>query len=349
MIKNCTIITLIIFLSCSLYEDTEQPDIYFQINDFDMLPMGRTISDMMMGPNNNFLYLCDYNNNSMIKISTQGTMKILSELVVGSHPIAMDISPDKSHIAVAMEGESNVYLISLEDFTISTIISVSLMNMNDIVYVNSNQLLLSSTTDPTVITYDIDSDTESSQSILNGELLIDQEDSIAYVASSSSIKKYHISNNQASLSPYVADPFGFSATINHFIINDDILYVCLNSKEDSESIRSIYSYNANTLTFAGKYQVGSPGLGVVVDTNNERIFIAPQDADENGVFIIEFDAQTKLEKNYYLAAGNLKEKCMVIDQTSSYIYILVNTPGDNDSFEPYNDYPFDLQRIEIYN
>ena len=349
MIKNCTIISLIIFLSCSLYEDTEQPDIYFQINDFDMLRIGRTISDMMMGPNNNFLYLCDYNNNSMIKISTQGTMKILSELVVGSHPIAMDISPDKSHIAVAMEGESNVYLISLEDFTISTIISVSLMNMNDIVFVNSNRLLLSSTTDPTVITYDINSETEISQSILNGELLIDQEDSIAYVASSSSIKKYHISNNQASLSPYVADPFGFSATINHFIINDDILYVCLNNKEDSESIRSIYSYNANTLTFAGKYQVGSPGLGVVVDTNNEKIFIAPQDADENGIFIIEFDAQTKLEKNYYLAAGNLKEKCMVIDQTSSYIYILVNTPGDNDSFEPYNDYPFDLQRIEIYN
>jgi len=349
MIKNCTIISLIIFLSCSLYEDTEQPDIYFQINDFDMLPMGRTISDMMMGPNNNFLYLCDYNNNSMIKISIQGTMKIMNELVVGSHPVAMDISPDKSHIAVAMEGESNVYLISMEDFTISTIISVSLMNMNDIVYVNSNRLLLSSTTDPTVITYDIDSETELSQSILNGELLIDQEDTIAYVASSSSIKKYHISNNQASLSPYVADPFGFSATINHFIINDDILYVCLNNKEDSESIRSIYSYNASTLTFAGKYQVGSPGLGVVVDTNNERIFIAPQDADENGVFIIEFDAQTKLEKNYYLAAGNLKEKCMVIDQTSSYIYILVNTPGDNDSFEPYNNYPFDLQRIEIYN
>ena len=59
--------------------------------------------------------------------------------------------------------------------------------MNDIVYVNSNQLLLSSTTDPTVITYDINSETEISQSILNGELLIDQEDSIAYVASSSSI------------------------------------------------------------------------------------------------------------------------------------------------------------------
>jgi len=268
---------------------------------------------------------------------------------VGSHPIAMDLSPDNSHLAVAMEGESNVYLISLEDFTISTVFSVSLMNMNDIVYVNSNRLLLSSTTDPTVVAYDIDSETELSQSILNGELVINQEDTIAYVASSSSIKKYHISNDQASLSPYVADPFGFSATINHFIINDDILYVCLNNIADSENIKSIYSYNATTLTFAGKYQVGSPGLGVVVDKNNERIFIAPQDADDNGVFIIEFDAQTKLEKNYYLAAGNLKEKCMLIDQTSSYIYILVNTPGDNDSFEPYNDYSFDLQKIQIYN
>ena len=349
MIKINTLLSFVLLISCSLYEDTDQPEIYFQIDDFDILQMGRTISDMMIGPSNNFLYLCDYNNNSMIKISAQGTMTIIDELIVGSHPIAMDLSPDNSHLAVAMEGESNVYLISLEDFTISTVFSVSLMNMNDIVYVNSNRLLLSSTTDPTVVAYDIDSETELSQSILNGELVINQEDTIAYVASSSSIKKYHISNDQASLSPYVADPFGFSATINHFIINDDILYVCLNNIADSENIKSIYSYNATTLTFAGKYQVGSPGLGVVVDKNNERIFIAPQDADDNGVFIIEFDAQTKLEKNYYLAAGNLKEKCMLIDQTSSYIYILVNTPGDNDSFEPYNDYSFDLQKIQIYN
>jgi len=349
MIKKTTLLSFILLISCSLYEDTDQPEIYFQIDNFDILQMGRTISDMMIGPSNNFLYLCDYNNNSMIKISAQETMTIIDELIVGSHPIAMDLSPDNSHLAVAMEGESNVYLISLEDFTISTVFSVSLMNMNDIVYVNSNRLLLSSTTDPTVVAYDIDSETELSQSILNGELVINQEDTIAYVASSSSIKKYHISNDQASLSPYVADPFGFSATINHFIINDDILYVCLNNIADSENIKSIYSYNATTLTFAGKYQVGSPGLGVVVDKNNERIFIAPQDADDNGVFIIEFDAQTKLEKNYYLAAGNLKEKCMLIDQTSSYIYILVNTPGDNDSFEPYNDYSFDLQKIQIYN
>ena len=349
MIKNITIISLIIFLSCSLYEDKEQPDIYFQINDFDILGLGRTISDMVMGPNNNFLYLCDYNNNSIIKISVQNDMKLVDELVLGSHPIAMDISPDNAHLAVAMEGESNVYIVSLDNFTANKVLSVSLMNMNDVVYANNNLLFLSSTTDPTVISYDINSAYEMSQSILNGELIINQEDSVAYVASSSSIKKYDISSGQAALAPYVADPFGFSAVINHFIISNDILYLCLSNKDDNNEVVSVYSYDSNTLTFTGKYQIGSPGLGIVVDKENEQVFISPKDADENGVFIIEFDALTKLEKNYYLAAGNLKEKCMVIDQTSSYIYILVNTPGDNDSFEPYNDFPFDLQRIEIYN
>ena len=75
----------------------------------------------------------------------------------------------------------------------------------------------------------------------------------------------------------------------------------------------------------------------------------PTDADNNGVFVVEFDAQTELESNYYLVAGNLKERCIVIDQNTEYFYVLVNSPGDNDSFEPYNNFSFDLQRLQIYN
>ena len=67
------------------------------------------------------------------------------------------------------------------------------------------------------------------------------------------------------------------------------------------------------------------------------------------MFVVEFDAQTKLEQNYYLVAGNLKERCIVIDKNSVYFYVLVNIPGDDDSFEPYNDYSLDLQRVRIYN
>jgi len=223
--------------------------------------------------------------------------------------------------------------------------------MNDIVYANDNRLLISSKTDPTVIAYDLNTSTETSQSILNGELIVNNNDSIAYVASASSVKKYDISNDQAVLVPYVADPFGFSALINHFIISQDkkTLYLCLANPDNSSAINSVYAYNAETLTFNGQYKVKSPGLGVAVSSDNNRIFIAPTDADKNGVFVVEFDAQTKLESHYYLVAGNLKERCIIIDHNTDNLYVLVNTPGDDDSFEPYNNFSFDLQRIHIDN
>ena len=40
-------------------------------------------------------------------------------------------------------------------------------------------------------------------------------------------------------------------------------------------------------------------------------------------------------KKYYVGQKNL--------------YLLVNIPGDDDSFEPYNDHSYDLQRIQINN
>jgi WD40 repeat protein len=349
MIKFIPIIFLLA-ASCALYEDNDQPNIYFEIHDFDILELGKTVSDIKLGSNSQYLYLSDYNNNSLLKINIQGKMELLDELILGSHPIAMDLSPDKTNLAVAMEGESKIYIISLADFSIAISFSISLMNMNDIVYVNSHRLLISSKTDPTVISYDLNTNIETSQSILNGELVVNQNDSIAYVASSSSVKKYDVSNNQASLEPYIADPYGFSATINHFIISPDksILFLCLSNPDNHTGIKSVYAYDAETLTFSGQYKVNSSGMGVAV-SNNNRIFVAPTDADKNGVFVVEFDAQTKLESNYYLVAGDLKERCIVIDQNTEYFYVLVNTPGDNNSFEPYNDYSFDLQRVHIYD
>lgn len=337
-------------LSCSLYEDNEQPDIYFEIHDFDILELGKTVSDMLLGANETYVYLSDFNNNSLLKVNVQGEMELLDELILGSHPVAMDMSPDQTKLAIAMEGESKVFIISLADFSIASSFSVSLMNMNDIVYVNNQRLLISSKTDPTVIAYDLSTNIETSQSILNGELVINRTDSIAYVASSSSVKKYDVSHNQASLEPYVADPYGFSATINHFIISPDYstLYLCLSNPEDHTQIKSIYAYDAETLTFSGQYKVNSSGMGVAV-SNNNRIFIAPTDADKNGVFVVEFDAKTKLESNYYLVAGNLKERCIIVDQNTEYFYVLVNSPGDDNSFEPYNNYSFDLQRVHIYD
>ncbi len=349
--KKIILLLLIFSTSCSLYTDSEQPNIYFEIQPFDILTLGKNISDMVLGPEGVYLYLCDYNNNSLLKININHKMVLENELILGSHPIALDLSPDQSSLAIALEGESTIYIVSLDSFSISDHFSVSLMNMNDIVYANNHRLLISSMTDPTVVAYDLGTAQETSQSILNGELMVNQTDSIVFVASGASVKKYDISNEYASLEPYVADPYGFSAKINHFIMSPDYhtLFLCLTNPNDRSSVNSVYAYHAETLTFMGQFKVKSPGMAVAVSSDNDRIFVAPTDADKNGIFVVEFDARTKLEKNYYLVAGNLKERCLLIDQDNEYFYVMVNSPGDNDSFEPYNNYSFDLQRVRIYH
>ena len=63
----------------------------------------------------------------------------------------------------------------------------------------------------------------------------------------------------------------------------------------------------------------------------------------------ENERETKLEKNYYLSAGNLTSRGIILDANEEFLYLVVHIPGDDDSFEPYNDYSFDLQRIQLDN
>ena len=120
-------------------------------------------------------------------------------------------------------------------------------------------------------------------------------------------------------------------------------------EDNSLKVEHLYSYHGDDMTFAGKYQIQSPGLSTAISQNGERVFVAPTDADEVGVFVIEFSQNTKLEKNYYLSAGNLTSRGIALDSDEENLYLLVNIPGDDDSFEPYNDHSYDLQRIQLNN
>jgi len=350
MIKKLIyILTLLFLLGCSIYQDEETPEIFFQYSDFEILELGKSFSDMIISTNNNSIYLSDYNNNAILKINTQNSLSLQQTTIVGSHPIAIDISLNNSILAVAHEGESTIQLINTETMNVDTSFAVSLMNMNDIIFVNDSILIISSKTDPSCITLNIISGQETSQSVLNGEFAINKENKTLYVATSSSIKKYNWDNDRFYQDFHISDPYGFVGNVHHLIYNHQkgIIFTCISDKNNTTDVQHIYSYYGNDMTFAGKYQIKSAGLAAATSQNGERIFTAPTDADEMGVFIIEFSQETKLENNYYLSAGNLTARGIALDTNEEYLYILVNIPGDDDSFEPYNDYSFDLQRITL--
>ena len=67
-------------VSCSLYVDDEQPDIFFEYTDFDILELGGTYSDMIITADGHFIFLADYNNNRILKINTGNTKAFLQTL-----------------------------------------------------------------------------------------------------------------------------------------------------------------------------------------------------------------------------------------------------------------------------
>jgi len=336
--------------ACTLFTETEEPDIYFPYYDFELLKLGKSVSDMVISDDGNSIYLADYSNNKVVKIDVSSTMAVVNESIVGSHPTALSLSPNGKMLAVALEGESNIIFITLSDFSIFNNYSVSLINMNDIAFVDSIHVIISSKTDPSCILLNVNTGAEESQSILNGEFAVNTDSSIIYVATHSSVKKYIKSGNNFVQSPFISDAYGFPATINHFTFNTakNTVFLCASSEDEESQVKHVYSYHGSNLTFAGKYLIKSPGLGVSVSQNGEKVFIAPTDADPMGIFVVEFDGNTKLEQNYYLAAGNLLRRGIVLSPDEKYIFVLVDTPGDNDSFEPYNSNSFDLQRIKVF-
>ncbi len=342
---------ILLSLSCSLYIDEDSPNIYFEYSDFEILELGRSVTDMIISSDQKDLFLSDYNNNSILKIKTNTTLSINNILIVGSHPIAMDLNSNNSILAVALEGESKIAIINSETMTLNAHIPITLMNVNDIVFVNDSVVIASSKTDPSCITINLNTHTITSQSVLNGELAMDYENKILYVATSSSVKKYNWDGTNFYQDSNVSDPYGFIGDVHHIVYNQakNIILTCISDQEQNFDVRHVYSYFGTDMTFAGKYLINSPGLAVAISQDGERVFTAPTEADEIGVFIIEFEQSTKLETNYFLSAGNFTERGLAIDTNGEYLYSLVNIPGDDDSFEPYNDYSFDLQRISISN
>ena len=333
---------------CSLYFDDEEPERFYEIRDFDILKLGVNISDMVMDPVQPYLYLADYGNNRILRIHTGKQMVVEGSLQVGSHPIDIDVTPDQRRLVVGLNGESNLKIIDLNAFTILKTVPFSLNDISHIVCGTDSIVYVSSLDEPLLIAVSIADNLETSGNVRSGALLMNHGDRKLFVAARNNVLKYDASGHFLTTET-TSTRFSFSARINDFVMgpSNDHLFLGLADPDDRGNVEDLWVFSARDLTLTGKYEIKSPALGLALSRDGRRLFVAPTDADEAGVFIVEFDTRTKLETNYLLAAGNLKERGIVIDNDDRNLYVAVYTPGDDDTFEPYNVDSFDLQRIRI--
>ncbi len=348
--KHLLLLTLAVLLaSCSLYTDDESPENYYEFTDFDILELGKNIADLIADPVNPYVYIADFNNHVIVRINTAGKMEKDGDVWVGSKPTAMDISPDKTTMVVALNGESAVAVLDLASFQLVKKIPVTLINLTDVTYISNDLVYASSETDPSAISLSLVDSTEVGQSVHNGILAANPMDSTLYVATSVTVKKYDARGMFAIQLPFIADPYGFDAMIHETVLSHDLqtLYVGMSDKNNPHDVKNVWAYSTDDLSLKGKYKINSAGLAMGLTPDDNTLFVAPMDADGAGVFVVEFDVDTKLESHYYMTNGDLKSKGLVVDTSGDYLYIAINSPGDNDSFEPYNSNSFDLQRITI--
>lgn len=340
--------SMILGAGCSLYTDDEQPGIYYEFKDFEVLPLGKNITDMLMDPAQPYLYLADYGNNQLLRISVDGAMRVDKKLPIGSHPVALDLMPDQSTIAVGLNGESRVKMVDLQSFSVTQSIPVSLTEVNDIVCAGDTTIFVSSPGEQTLVSVSTLSHYERDHTVRSGELLALPEQKKLFVANENYVLKYDVSSGFGVREAF-SSTFSFKVKVNDFTFSPDrsLVFLCFANPVDHTRVKDVLAFNTSDLTLAGKYEVKSAGMGVAVSRDGSRVFVAPTDADGAGVFVVEFDGETKLEKNYYMAAGNLKEKGIALGNNEKYLYIIVFSPGDDDSFEPYNNNSYDLQRIEV--
>ena len=345
--KSIALVIIILFLTI-LGCATKLNDFY-DFRNLEILELGTDISDVIMDPNRSYLYLADYENNAVLRIDVSGEMTVNQKLIVGSHPIALDLTKDQRYLVVAFYGESNLKKIDLKTFVpLDTTLHISLVDINDFICAPNDRLYISGEKEHNAISIDMATGVEQFEIIKTGELLINDDGSKIFLATENIVQKYDLSTGFVTQEGWSAQ-FGFKAEINHFIMgpNGDQLFICMADGNDDNTVQSVFAYNSEDLTLKGEYDIHSAGMGVAVSKDGKRVFCAPSKSEEAGVFITEFDSETKIEKEYYLAAGNVKARGMVLDNDERYLYVIVNTSFDNDSFEPYNNNSFDLQRIEI--
>jgi len=116
---------------------------------------------------------------------------------------------------------------------------------------------------------------------------------------------------------------------------------------EGHPLKHAFLYAPEQLNLIAHLDVKSTPLAITATADGSSLFFSPSKADGAGTFVIEFDNQSYLQRNYYLTAGKLSAGAIAVDPAGDYIFVAVDDLADNSNDEPYSGNSFDIQRIKI--
>ena len=353
--KTKFIIICLFFMGCM-----DDPLNYYGYQDFDVLPVGTKITDIMISPDNSTLISTDKTNNSILIVDVENEMKLRKKVWVGSEPTSLDMNSDGTLAYVGLNGGSMIAVVDIIADTLVRHLEADENHPYDIVLVDDERMLVSflnidgGSRLTKLYGINLDSDelnlissvTAAGPITLSGSNVFIMDNFYGHFR----LYKYLITDSGLSFSGYSSpiiptDQSGFWDIKN--IPDAGIALGIKGNDFEGNPIDHALLFDVEDLDLLSSLDVGSDPIGISSMPDGSRVFVAPLDADDFGVFIIEFSSDTYLESNYYLLNGNVSPGSLEVDRLGEYLYVAVDNLSDNGNFEPYSSNSFDIQRVKI--
>ncbi len=349
------IILYLFFMGCM-----NDPLNYYGYQDFDVLPIGTKITDIMITPDNSTLIATDKTNNSILVIDIEKDMKIRERVWVGSEPTSLDMNSNGTLAYVGLNGGSMIAVVDILSDTLVRYLEVDENHPYDIALVDDQRILVSflniDGSSRLTKLYEINSDTDDLElvsSVTAAGPITFFENNVFIMDNFYGhfrLYKYLITNSGLSFSGYSSPIIPTDESGFWDIESIPGIGVALGIKGndfEGNSIDHALLFDVEDVDLLSSLDVGSDPIALSSMPDGSRIFVAPMDADDFGVFIIEFNSESYLESNYYLLNGNVSPGALEVDRLGEYFYVAVDNLSDNSNFEPYSSNSFDLQRVKI--
>ncbi len=368
------IFSLIIFFGC-----TEDAPVFYSYSDFEVLTIGSTFAELIISPNDDYLAAADKNNNQVRIIDITGDLSLVKNIWVGSKPTSMDFSETGDTLFVGLEGSSKIAMIDMNSLDVIDYFQTDMDNPYDIAVVPGNRMVVSyMSSNPSLNRTKLYQWSVGGDSVLLEPLTIPPYHFIDYIDLAGPLTIVEDSTTPGEYVLYLMDKFqGTPIGVHKFQITEDGLWdqgnissshiadnvtlhdieyvpnygivAALDGTDDAtqDPLKHAFVFDEFTLSLEAELDVKSAPIALECKSTGQSVFVSPSESDEVGTFIVEFRSDTHLQVNYYLTAGNLAPNCLVIDSEGKFLYVAVDDHSDNDTFEPYNDNTYDIQRIEV--
>jgi DNA-binding beta-propeller fold protein YncE len=305
-------------------------------------------------PSRPYVYVSDFQANRVHVISTRDN-SIVKSIVVGTKPFTLSLDAARDRLYVGLVGSWAIDAINLNTLQTESAERLQL-NFAPYYFVRvpaRNRLYGSTVYDTEDHSYyegtrivDLTTGTPLDSVFPRGPLVYDEADTLIYVNSIADLLVYDVrTNDLVRITDIEVEEVGDPIDLR-WSSTGDLLYLLNGQANQQSSIVEVFE--RGTVRKVAELDVESVPRAIALSSDGSDVYVCPSEplSRSGGNYIIRFDAETYLKKQFIKALGRPGERGLVATPDGGKIYLIAENRyyiSDN----PYGNLRHDVQVIDL--